>query len=834
MKVKLVLCSIIIPLIVIGSTVSQSSVTSYLNEMDSLGRLVDSHQGEDQEKVKFLNEYARLCFYNNEYYNGFIAAHSAKELSEKLDYQDGLVMYYLTLSSFHTGDDMRTFYRKKAQWLSNLFDQQLDKFSTYTIIQGYGMNDDLEELESEFNKTLKHFEDLEDPEFQANISIGPLVVAYRRANTEAYQKISERVIKLFSDANEIYPVLVLSLYQLDDLINSGQAEEAKQLELEIIKLITKHEDEATVGLITNTMANSYRERGRWDIAIEYYIKSTEIFQQNNDLESLVQAYYQLGVCYENMGFNSRAADSYKKCIATIEERGDTSMSYHAHGTLIFPLIALEKYDEAAKYMELALRDTIRDNRLFVLARYNDANGQILRNQGRYDEAIPYFEKALKYFTQYGFSSWAPPFMKLYLAECYYEMGDYDNALEQGIESLEMENAQHSENTLIKNKVSLLLSETFERMGDLPTAYEYLKMHQNIRSESEERDEANRVADAEIRAILEKSEKEIDALEEIRLQNEQESKIQKLWIFSIGGAFFFAILLTIILYRNNKSKQNANAVLQDQKEELESTLKKLKAAQNQLVHAEKMASLGELTAGIAHEIQNPLNFVNNFSEVSNELIDEVREEMAGGDIKEVNAILDDLKKNLTKITHHGERASGIVRSMLDHSRNQTGEKVNTDINALCDEYLRLAYHRMRARDRSFNARFETHLDPALPRINVVAQDTGRVLLNLINNAFQAISEKEELGEVIVSTKNIGDKIEIKVADNGPGIPDDIKDKVFQPFFTTKSTGQGTGLGLSLSYDIIKAHGGELTMESNEGDGTTFIIRLPIHRTTVDAD
>ncbi|MCF8403698.1 MAG: hypothetical protein K9H58_07125 [Bacteroidales bacterium] len=273
------------------------------------------------------------------------------------------------------------------------------------------------------------------------------------------------------------------------------------------------------------------------------------------------------------------------------------------------------------------------------------------------------------------------------------------------------------------------------------------------------------------------------------------------------------------------------VLEGAKKRVEKALSDLKATQSQLVHAEKMASLGELTAGIAHEIQNPLNFVNNFSEVSTDLIEELKEELQNGDTEEVKAIATDLLQNLEKITHHGKRASNIVKSMLEHSRAGSDEKQSTDINALADEYLRLAYHGLRAKDKSFNADFKIESDKILPKVNVVAQDIGRVLLNLINNGFFAVSEKAQQSgadykpELIVTTKKMGDKIEISVKDNGNGIPDKVKEKIFQPFFTTKPTGQGTGLGLSMSYDIIKAHGGEIKVNSQAGEGTEFMIILP---------
>jgi len=267
--------------------------------------------------------------------------------------------------------------------------------------------------------------------------------------------------------------------------------------------------------------------------------------------------------------------------------------------------------------------------------------------------------------------------------------------------------------------------------------------------------------------------------------------------------------------------------------IEKTLEDLKQTQSQLIQSEKMASLGELTAGIAHEIQNPLNFVNNFSEVSHELLIEMKEELDNGDLEEVREITNDIEQNLEKINHHGQRASDIVKGMLQHSRSSSGKKELTDINALADEYLRLAYHGLRAKDKTFNAKLNTEFDESLDKINIVPQDIGRVILNLITNAFHAVKDKKEISPdtynptVTVSTKKIKNTIEIKVADNGDGIPKKVLDKIFQPFFTTKPTGQGTGLGLSLSYDIVKAHGGELKVETQQGKGTEFSIILSIN-------
>ena len=278
-------------------------------------------------------------------------------------------------------------------------------------------------------------------------------------------------------------------------------------------------------------------------------------------------------------------------------------------------------------------------------------------------------------------------------------------------------------------------------------------------------------------------------------------------------------------------------LEAAKAQVEHAFKDLRATQTQLIQSEKMASLGELTAGIAHEIQNPLNFVNNFSEVSNELIKEIQDirNKTKDDRDEglTDDLLNDIEQNLEKINHHGKRADAIVKGMLQHSRSSSGVKEPADINALCDEYLRLSYHGLRAKDKLFNTKFATDFDSSLPKINVVPQDIGRVILNLLTNAFYAVNEKTKLNiqgyesMVIISTRRVQDKVEIKVSDNGNGIPQKVLDKIFQPFFTTKPTGQGTGLGLSLSYDIIKAHGGEIKVSTAKGEGAEFIIVVPIN-------
>ena len=361
-----------------------------------------------------------------------------------------------------------------------------------------------------------------------------------------------------------------------------------------------------------------------------------------------------------------------------------------------------------------------------------------------------------------------------------------------------------------------LRQVFETLHQTDSAYYYSRQESKINRDIFSEGNINRIQALSFH----------EKLRNIEAAQEQTAYKNLLKEYTLAACLFFFILIGILLYKNNRQKQKANTIL-------EKTLSDLKQTQTQLIQSEKMASLGELTAGIAHEIQNPLNFVNNFSEVNTELIDEAGQEIDKGNISKAKIILIDIKENEQKINHHGKRADAIVKGMLQHSRSSSGTKELTDINALCDEYLRLSYHGLRAKDKSFNATINTDFDASIEKINIIPQDIGRVILNLLTNAFYAVDDKKKMGidnyepTVRISTKKANDKIEIRVSDNGNGIPKNIVDKIFQPFFTTKPTGQGTGLGLSLSYDIVKAHGGEIIVHSELGIGSSFITQLPIN-------
>ena len=405
-----------------------------------------------------------------------------------------------------------------------------------------------------------------------------------------------------------------------------------------------------------------------------------------------------------------------------------------------------------------------------------------------------------------------------IAKLYQATNQTDSAIYNALKAFTLaEKIQLNEGILIN---SLILAKEFEA-SDAAKALYYRKIYDDVYNKMYGQDKV--LALQKTLAAQQERQKQVD--------EKRMADVNRLKQIAYTAGLAILLLVALELYWNNRQKQKANNILQQQKQKIESTLSELKSTQSQLIQSEKMASLGELTAGIAHEIQNPLNFVNNFSEVNKELLAEMKDEMSKGNIDDAKEIANDVIANEEKINHHGKRADAIVKGMLQHSRKSEVVREKTDINALCDEYLRLSYHGMRAKDKNLNADFKTDFDKSAGKINVVPQDIGRVLLNLINNAFYAVNERQKTdGEnykpiVSIQTKKMNNSVEITVTDNGNGIPASIKDKIFQPFFTTKPTGQGTGLGLSLSYDIVKAHGGEIKVETKQGEGSEFSIQLP---------
>ncbi|HMK19581.1 MAG TPA: ATP-binding protein [Chitinophagaceae bacterium] len=436
-------------------------------------------------------------------------------------------------------------------------------------------------------------------------------------------------------------------------------------------------------------------------------------------------------------------------------------------------------------------------------------GNVQYHLGNYDKALSYYREVISNNDLLNISS-----SQFQIAEYFFNIkNNTDSSLYYAL--LAFNNGHRSFQKIFILDASKILAKLYKATNKLDSAYYYHEIALAMNDSLFGQEKTHKI---QLLAINEQQRQQ-------EIRQERESLKNKIRIYILLAAVGVFLLLAIIFYRNNRQKQKANKVL-------ETTLTHLRSTQSQLIQSEKMASLGELTAGIAHEIQNPLNFVNNFSDVNTELIDEAEQEMNKGNFNETKAILKNIKENEEKINHHGKRADAIVKGMLQHSRSNSGQKEPTDVNALADEYLRLAYHGLRAKDKSFNADIKTDFDESIGKINIIPQEIGRVILNLINNAFYSVDEKKKQDQdgyepnVSVSTKKANGKVEISVKDNGNGIPQKVLDKIFQPFFTTKPTGQGTGLGLSLSYDIVRAHGGEIKVKTKENEGTEFIIKLPV--------
>ncbi|MEP6750116.1 MAG: ATP-binding protein [Bacteroidota bacterium] len=458
-------------------------------------------------------------------------------------------------------------------------------------------------------------------------------------------------------------------------------------------------------------------------------------------------------------------------------------------------------------------------------------GDIYRQKGDIDSAFFYYRRSIPLALSY-YGNKHVATMQIGMAKLFQQTGHIDSALyyaKRGFsyfQNNKVDVQAWGENSdYYLADISPLLAELYNANHQADSAYKYLHLSVILKDSLYNSDRIRQFQTLSFNETTRRNQ-----LDQQQKEAQQQYKT-RIKIYGLIGGMAAFLVLAFILYRNNKHKQEANVLLQHQKQEIEKTLVELKNTQKQLVQSEKMASLGELTAGIAHEIQNPLNFVNNFSEVNKELVDELQQELKAGKIEEAIAISQDIKDNEDKINHHGKRADAIVKGMLQHSRSGSGQKELTDVNKLADEYLRLAYHGLRAKDKSFNATLKTDYDASIGSINIIPQDIGRVVLNLIMNAFYATGERRKLLAVgyeplvTVSTRKTGDKVLISVKDNGGGIPQNIVDKIFQPFFTTKPTGQGTGLGLSLAYDIVKAHSGELNVNTKENEGSEFILQLP---------
>ncbi|HEX4373982.1 MAG TPA: ATP-binding protein [Puia sp.] len=573
----------------------------------------------------------------------------------------------------------------------------------------------------------------------------------------------------------------------------------------------------------------YNNTGQYKECLDMTLKGLDLAEKYHIQDYLSALYYDLSWFYLNSDDGKEGLTSILKGIAFLKFNKDPFFdeALHLYGMTGDLYLGIGKMDSALFYLhrmdsisatstELAAKNIT----YWYWAIYN------LDYKKDYKKTDSICSEAIIECRKYG--DFLLNFFYLFSSTSFLNQGKIEKAIAEAREAYAL--SLPITDPAAEKFAAGLLNTCYERSGNVDSAYFYLKLKDSLNDVMKAHSNAIEIQQFRFDKQLSSREQEAAAV----LQEQKNRSRILIYVFITAVIFFLSI--AIIQWRNNSQRKKANVVLQQQKQKVETTLQELKSTQAQLIQSEKMASLGELTAGIAHEIQNPLNFVNNFSEVNKELLTEMNVEIDNGNFSEVKVIAKDVFDNEEKINHHGKRADAIVKGMLQHSRSSSGVKESTDINKLADEYLRLAYHGLRAKDKEFNATIKTDFDNTIGKINITPQDIGRVLLNLYNNAFYAVNEKpnaERLKQnadyhptVSVQTKIINNKVILTVMDNGNGIPQKILDKIFQPFFTTKPTGQGTGLGLSLSYDIIKAHGGEIKVETKEGEGTTFIIQLPI--------
>jgi signal transduction histidine kinase len=547
----------------------------------------------------------------------------------------------------------------------------------------------------------------------------------------------------------------------------------------------------------------------------------------HEMHVVASCYNTRGLTYATMNEQPKALDNYYVALNIVEKYHYNDIKVTMLNNIARAYLDMNKPDSAYYFTKRAYD--------FALEKKSMKNfGYLIRNfgiiefkKGNNKAAINYYRKSINDSTSknnhYLFSE---DYRRI--AEAYQKMNQSDSCIFYAKTALG--HARLDRNPDQVQRTTTLLTNEYRAINDYKNAFYYQEATQKARDSLFSQQKTLQVQNL---VFNEQQRLQQARAKEIAYQN-------SVRFYALLGVILVFILIAFILLYANQKRKNANSLLKQQNEQiqnqhkaLEKTLNELKNTQIQLIQSEKMASLGELTAGIAHEIQNPLNFVNNFSEINTELIEEMQGEIGKKNYSEVKTIADDIKGNQLKISQHGKRADFIVKGMLQHSRVSTGEKQLTNLNVLADEFFKLSYHGLRAKDKAFNAEMATSFDPELPKVNIVQQDIGRVLLNLFNNAFYAVNQKAKSAvtgykpEVSLSTSVDSGQLTIKVKDNGNGIPDAIKDKIMQPFFTTKPTGEGTGLGLSLSYDIVvKGHGGSMQVDSKEGEGSEFIVKLPM--------
>ena len=815
---------------------AQGVISPAASSVDSIQKLVNAHPKEDTTKVNLLNALARFCFYDLQFGRGIKPMKEARDLAKKINYLKGEGLYLRALSRLSDDTPLFIYYDAQTRWF---YGRQHVRESV-SMVENYGkITLNQEKRLIELFAALKSVQQTHDVELTAIVLDLIRGMYLDQGKFKESLQYADQAIQAFKKIGQDWPAFFVLTTKMKVFELQKQEKQARELESQVLGIIAGTKDTREKALLCE-QAGYIFARSKFGLALEHFFLANTLLEQVGDIQVRVEILNDIGNAFNALMMSKRAADYYSKALPLL----DSIPNYPVTAIMILRFLAyshikLKEYKKADHYIKMANEWTDRwgiNNDFFN----HDAQGQMLFNQGHPKEALVHFRLSSEYYMAKSNTRENHPFMNLYIGQCYLALGNYKESVVYGEKAYEKSFSFNTQE--LRAKSTLLLTEAYDRLGQPLKAYKYLQGHRALMKSNEDQDLVGRSSTAQIEEIIQKSEQEKAALEREKLIKDAENQNQRWWLITAAGILTSVFVVLFVLYRNNRQKQRANTLLHRQKEEIdyqrskvENALTDLKATQTQLIQKEKLAGLGELTAGIAHEIQNPLNFVNNFSEVSAELVGEFRDgpfqQLPDSEKEYAEEILGDLTSNLQKIRQHGGRASSIVKGMLEHSRTDSEEKQPTDLNALADEYLKIAYHGIRAKDKSFNCELVTDLDPALKPLEVVPQEIGRVLLNLYNNAFYAVSERQKQQSadyqptIWVSTKQIDKQVEIRVRDNGTGIPDSVKAKIFQHFFTTKPTGEGTGLGLSLSYDIItKGHGGTLLVTSTEGGGSEFVINL----------
>ena len=617
------------------------------------------------------------------------------------------------------------------------------------------------------------------------------------------------------------------------------------------------------------MGRVYRRQGDYEQALTVYERALRYYEALDDASGIAGALDYIGLIYRNLGDYDQALDFHLRALESKEERGDQRGVSITLNNMGHVYRNLGDYNQARVFYQraLAIKEDVGDKRGVAIALFSI--GDIHELQGREEEALGFFMRTLTIDEELGDKHGIAITLNK-IGEAHRSLGNHDQALDFFLRALAVFEEIGDKPGVVIGLISI--SAAYQELGDFTQALAVtrraLAIAEEIDAQQLIRDSYQTLADiyeeqgrfeealaahrqykaahdslfnSESQSVISELQTQYRTREqqqEIELLNRQR-QIQRLWLGGLVGGLVFLALVAFLIYSRYRLKHRANRTLERVNNTLEESMRRLTETQDRLIHAEKMASLGAMTAGIAHEIKNPLNFVNNFARLSVGLADDLAHELdenAGktvADIRgDVGEMLDDLKFNARKIDEHSQRADGIVESMILHASVQPGQRQSTDLNALLEEDVNLVHHTLQAQQPDFDVTLERHYDEALGPVEVVPQEMARVFLNLLNNAFDAVREKALVEDeiytptVVVHTQKAADHVEIRVGDNGAGVPAALQDKIFEPFFTTKPAGTGTGLGLSLSHEIVtQGHGGTLTVESEEGQGATMVIRLP---------